>query len=109
ILTLSLHTKGEEIYYDFYNKNKKRDKKIANLFAHNLKYKIVSTEKNSAGGYKDWCIEKLGITALTIECGSDKLSHPLSRNIEVLPLLENKFKDLFRLINKSVVIINGNK
>ena len=30
----------------------------------------------SAGGYKDWCVQKLGIPAITVEVGNDKYSHP---------------------------------
>ena len=32
---------------------------------------------NSAGGYKDWCIESLAIPAFTIEAGKEEFGHPL--------------------------------
>ena len=33
----------------------------------------------SAGGYKDWCLQKLQIPSYTVECGSDKLKHPIKK------------------------------
>ena len=82
IFTISYHCKGEEIYYDFFarKENLKRDKKIAKIVKSATHYKIVSAQNSSSGGYKDWCIEKLNIPAVTIEVGSDKLSHPLGEN-----------------------------
>ena len=77
-LTLSYHSKGEEIYYEFFQdaKRKKRDERFAKILAKKTGYKIKSTP-NSAGGYKDWCVEKLKIPSMTIEVGSDRLSHPI--------------------------------
>lgn len=79
IFTISYHTKGEEIYYDFFCKkeHEKRDKKIAKIVARTLNYKLVSSQNSSSGGFKDWCIEKFNIPSVTIEVGSDKLEHPI--------------------------------
>ena len=77
--TISYHSKGQEIYYQFFNKiNEKRDRKIAKILARSLKYKIVNTENSSSGGYKDWCVQKFNIPSVTIEVGKDSLSHPLT-------------------------------
>ena len=58
-------------------------KAVAEKFAEITGYKIKNVEKSSSGGYKDWCVEKLKIPALTIEVGSDELSHPISvENLE---------------------------
>ena len=80
-ITISYHTKGEEIYFNFFQDEwrKKRDEKIAMKFAESTGYKIVNVESSSSGGYKDWCVEKLNIPALTIELGSDDLSHPIGK------------------------------
>ena len=80
-ITISYHTKGEEIYFNFFQDEKrlKRDEIIANRFAESTGYRIVNVEKCSSGGYKDWCVEKLKIPALTIELGSDELHHPITR------------------------------
>ena len=78
--TISYHAKGQEIYYEFFQdeKRKKRDYLFAKSVADATGYLIKSTP-NSAGGYKDWCIQKLKIPALTIEVGSDTLSHPIKK------------------------------
>ncbi len=77
--TLSYHTKGEEIYYEFFQspKDKERDYNLAKKISDCTGYAIKSTPY-SAGGYKDWCIEKLKIPAFTIEAGRDDLTHPIS-------------------------------
>lgn len=79
VLSISYHAKGEEIYYQFYNKPEfiKRDAKVAKIFAKALRYKIKNTQDYSSGGYKDWCILRHDICSLTIEVGSDKLKHPI--------------------------------
>ena len=78
--TISYHSKGEEIYYEFHQdeKAKRRDYLIAEKLAFVTGYKIKSTP-NSYGGYKDWCIERLKIPAFTIEVGKDNLKHPITR------------------------------
>ena len=80
--TISYHSKGEEIYYDFYQdkRRKGRDKKIAEKFAKSTGYTIKSTQEVSSGGYKDWCVQKLKIPAITIEVGDDDWQHPISKN-----------------------------
>ncbi len=76
-LTLSFHSKGEVIYYDFHQSLKRKisDKKVAKVVSKSTGYQIVPSGK-SAGGYKDWCISH-GITALTIEVGRENLAHPI--------------------------------
>ena len=78
--TVSYHSKGEEIYWEFFQKGKlkKRSFLLAKAVKNQTGYSIKSTP-NSAGGYKDWCVEKLKIPALTIEVGSDNLSHPIGK------------------------------
>lgn len=76
--TISYHTKGEEIYWYFSQDEKtaERDYKIAKKLSNKTGYPLVLTP-NSAGGYKDWCIQELKIPSFTIEVGRDSLSHPL--------------------------------
>ena len=59
-------------------------------------YAIKSTP-DSAGGYKDWCIQKLKIPALTIEVGDDSLSHPIK-----LENLDRIYQENKGVINASV-------
>lgn len=74
-VTLSFHTKGGEIYWEYSGGGDERGAKILSQ-AMGYPYKTIV---GSAGGYKDWCIQKLNIPAYTIECGSDALSHPITR------------------------------
>lgn len=78
--TVSYHTKGEEIYYNFFQSGKalERDKIIAEKFAESTGYIIKNPELVSSGGYKDFCVQKLKIPAITIEVGNDSLVHPIS-------------------------------
>lgn len=74
-VTLSFHTKGEEIYWEFAGKGDKRGAEILRTATGYTVKRIYG----SAGGYKDWCIQKLCIPAYTIECGSDSLTHPITK------------------------------
>ncbi len=79
--TLSYHTKGEEIYWRFHQSGLRclRDFRLAKILSESTGYPLCESP-HSAGGYKDWCIEKLKIPAFTVEVGKDKWSHPLSRD-----------------------------
>lgn len=74
-VTLSFHTKGGEIYYEYGGRG---DIRGAEIIANCTGYKVRKIY-GSCGGYKDWCIQKLRIPAYTVECGSDKLTHPIKR------------------------------
>ena len=103
-LSLSYHTKGEEIYFDFFQKegDKKRDFTIAKVFSSSTGYKIKSTQDISSGGFKDWCVCELHIPALTIEVGDDSLSHPISKSH--LMEIYKKNKNIFFDIEKSLAV-----
>lgn len=79
-LTISYHSKGEEIYWEFFQDENtlKRDYVFAERAKKVTGYAVKSTP-NSVGGYKDWCIDKLKIPALTIEVGSEQLTHPIGK------------------------------
>lgn len=85
-VTLSFHTKGEEIYWQFDGMGDRRGAEIL-ASATGCRPVIIY---GSAGGYKDWCIKKLHIPAYTIECGSDNLEHPIKK----LRYLKNCYKAL---------------
>lgn len=78
-VTLSFHTKGGEIYWEYGGLG---DLKGAEVIAKTTGYKVKKI-KGSSGGYKDWCIQKLGIPAYTIECGSDELTHPITKLYDI--------------------------
>lgn len=76
--TVSYHTKGGEIYWYFYQSTHTclRDKALGEVLARSTGYPLADAG-NSAGGYKDWCIQRFHIPAFTIEAGKEELAHPL--------------------------------
>lgn len=99
--TVSYHTKGGEIYWEFgqHGAARARDEALARALAAETGYRarIIT---GSAGGYKDWCIRALGIPAFTIEAGSDALAHPL--NEKALPALCRENADVPRLLSEAL-------
>ena len=102
-ITVSYHSKGEEIYWEFFQEERERtrDYKVAEAVSRATGYPVKSAGV-SAGGYKDWCVAKLKIPALTIEVGDDKLSHPIGeefaqeiflRNRDVLTVLTENYDE----------------
>ncbi len=79
--TVSYHTKGEEIYWYFYQSTHTcpRDKALAYSLSRSTGYPLAQA-KGSAGGYKDWCIQRLKIPAFTIEAGREEFAHPLGED-----------------------------
>lgn len=92
-VTLSFHTKGEEIYWEYGGRGDKRGAEILSD-ACGYPHKIIY---GSAGGYKDWCISRLDIPAYTVECGSDENTHPianlkkLKRCFDLLKIFTEKY------------------
>ena len=90
--TVSYHTKGEEIYWYFHQSKEAsaRDYALAKSLSKSTGYPLAFA-KGSAGGYKDWCIQRLGIPSFTIEAGKDSFFHPLGE--EALPdiLTKNEY------------------
>ena len=89
--TVSYHTKGEEIYWQFNQSARTciRDKRIAEALSLSTGYTLAYA-KGSVGGYKDWCIEKLQIPAFTIEAGRDECVHPLTKKTFQDALYKNR-------------------
>lgn len=79
--TVSYHTKGEVIYWRFGQNALRclRDRRLARILQRSTGYPLGEAPC-SAGGYKDWCIQKLRIPAFTVEVGSDRLAHPLGES-----------------------------
>jgi len=77
-LTISYHARGEEIYWEFTPAARAgRDRAIGEKLAKVAGYKLVDGDLGSAGGYKDWCIQELGVPAYTIEIIKEKYAFPL--------------------------------
>lgn len=79
--TVSFHTKGEEIYWRYGQTGERlqRDRRLAEVLSKATGYPLKETF-GSVGGYKDWCIQSLGIPAFTVEVGKDEWAHPLGEN-----------------------------
>ena len=99
-ITLSYHSKGEEIYWDFFQGKLERDRdfRVAKSVSQATGYPIKSAGA-SAGGYKDWCVEKLKIPAVTIEVGSDNLSHPIGREFAEEVFFKNR--DVLKVLTEN--------
>ena len=96
--TLSYHTKGEVVYYGFEGQSpedKEKDERIAFRLSAVTGYTPIETE-NSAGGYKDWCVDKLKIPAFTIEVAPSSATHPVG--IEFLPELFEQNKNVLEAL-----------
>ncbi|MDD3946620.1 MAG: M14 family zinc carboxypeptidase [Clostridia bacterium] len=91
-LVIAYHSKGEEVYWGF--RNKKPYKKEATRIADALGYPLKETPE-SAGGLKDYWIQKTGRLGLTVEVGEDRFPHPYP--VSELPNLVARHKDIFRL------------
>lgn len=106
VFTISYHAKGQEIYYNFFNKkeNLKRDFLVAKAINRSLHYKIKNIEGESGGGYKDWCILRFGIPAVTIEVGKDSLNHPIKE--KAINQIYNRNKNIIKNLSKVLKIIN---
>jgi g-D-glutamyl-meso-diaminopimelate peptidase len=81
-VTLSYHSRGEEVYWYFYQQGEalERDERIALRLAALAGYacdRRGEARVDSFGGYKDWCVEKLGIPAFTIETGRNEWGVPV--------------------------------
>ena len=76
---IAFHSQGEEIYYDFADKNPIGSEKIANLLAASSGYKLSKPEGLAVGGgFKDWFISEFNKPAFTVEIGLGKNPLPLS-------------------------------
>lgn len=75
--TVSYHCMGGELYWEYGQEGEryKREKRLATAIARRAHVKRVDGDLGSAGGYKDWCVLKLGIPAVTIEL-IKRGSHP---------------------------------
>jgi len=94
-LVIAYHSKGEEVYWGFRNKrpNPEEAKRVADALGYALK-----ETPGSAGGLKDYWIEKTGRMGLTIEVGEDKFPHPYPE--AELPALIKKHKDILSLFGE---------
>lgn len=90
--TVSYHCMGGELYWEFFQNetDKRRDRAFANAVADMIGVKRVDGDLSSAGGYKDWCVQKLGVPSVTVELIASG-EHPFSA-ADFLPECETNAK-----------------
>ncbi len=76
---LTLHTQGREIYFEGRGNPPKSAYRAAKKLSALCGYKLAHTEGTASyGGLTDWCVEKLGLPAFTLECGKGENPLPVS-------------------------------
>ena len=91
--TVSYHSSGEVIYWDFGQQGKLREdtKKLAKVIGDTTGYEMIDGwDKTAPAGYKDWALLKMKIPSVTVEIGRGDS-----------PLLENEFPEIWEK-NKNV-------
>ena len=89
--TISYHSSGAVIYWDFYQQGQLRvqtwefAKKIGDITGY---VPQENTREQSSGGYKDWALVKMEIPSLTIEIGRQESPLPASCFEEIF--IENR-------------------
>ncbi len=70
---VTLHTQGREIYYTSGDKCPEKSNSVSKYLSYLTGYKRAVPQGAAAyGGLTDYCIQKLGIPAFTLECGKGK-------------------------------------
>ena len=79
-LTISYHTQGEEIYWQFLDYNPPDSKRIGTVFARVSGYRLAEVTYNSSfAGYKDWFIQNYNRPGYTVEAGLGENPLPISQ------------------------------
>ncbi|MBF1250392.1 MAG: peptidase [Lachnospiraceae bacterium] len=94
--TISYHTQGQVIYWNFGQKGALKDMTLnfANKARQRTGYRIDGNFQSlDTAGYKDWAIMKMGIPSLTIEVGSggnpvspSQMEAVWNQNKEIVPM-----------------------
>ncbi|MCL2572240.1 MAG: M14 family metallocarboxypeptidase [Defluviitaleaceae bacterium] len=79
MVTLSLHTQGEEIYWRYRDHMPPGAEELAKRLAKASGYLLEDVPSESShGGYRDWFIEEFNRPGYTIECGLGESPLPFS-------------------------------
>jgi g-D-glutamyl-meso-diaminopimelate peptidase len=99
--TISYHAWGKEIYWQFYQPLLRcmRDRQYAIRLSSLVGYPLKQA-KDSAGGYKDWCVEKLKIPAFTVEVGEHlPIKYSLPAILQENQYTVREFQRQFAMLN----------
>ena len=90
--TVSFHTQGEEIYWEYQGDAPDGSLALAKRFAQTSGYRLASVPYNSSfAGYKDWFISAFQKSGFTVEAGMGE--NPLP--IQDLPSMYEKTEGIF--------------
>ena len=79
-LTISYHTQGEVIFWQYLNYNPANALEIAKKFSQLSGYKVEEVPYNASfAGYKDWFIQDFNKPGYTIEAGIGQNPLPISQ------------------------------
>jgi len=79
IFTISLHTQGEEIYWQYQNYNPPGAAELALRISQASGYKLEEVpDESSHAGYRDWFIQEFNRPGFTVECGLGVSPLPIS-------------------------------
>lgn len=79
-VTAAFHTQGEVIYWQYHGYAPAGSDALAESLAAASGYALDSAPDESGNaGYKDWCIDALGIPAFTVECGLGENPLPIGQ------------------------------
>ncbi len=83
-LTISFHTQGQEIYWNFQNIYPPRGYEIGIKFAESSGYLLTDVPYNSSfAGFKDWFIQDYNKPGFTIEAGIGENPLPIEQFEEI--------------------------
>ena len=98
-LVLTLHTQGEEIFYQFNGKAPAKSTAIARRISALSGYRLRTATKEAAfGGLTDWCIAELGIPSFTLECGKGINPLPLNNYFPIYASLREVLFTIAKMI-----------
>ena len=87
---LTLHTQGEEIFYQAGCVPSYKQERIAKELSALTGYRLSRTEGSACfGGLTDWCVQRLGLPSYTLECGKGENPLPLAQAFPIYTRLRN--------------------
>lgn len=96
--TVSYHSSGEVVYWDFGQKGKlrKETKMFAERIGNVTGYKLVEGwDKTDPAGYKDWALLKMHIPSVTVEIGKGKSPLYASEFPEIWEKNKNVWENIY--------------
>lgn len=89
--TISLHSQGSVLYYNYGKKQPVNDlsRSLALAVQKEIGYTMVKDDGTTGAGYKDWVMDELGIPSLTIETGSIGCPLPKRENSNLFARFHN--------------------